>query len=127
VFMIREDEKEYTFRVTATCTQEMLTETALNVPHVQIWANLLSEGVCPALRDSTTTLQGDVSATFTNAGGTVNATLANSGVAEGTYSCVHVDTKGRVTSGALSLVFASSLNDTESLNNLAVGGVAIIG
>lgn len=127
VFMIREDEKEYTFRVTVTCTQEMLTETALNVPHVQIWANLLSEGVCPALRDSTTTLQGDVSATFTNEGGTVNATLANSGVTEGTYSCVHVDAKGRVTAGALSLVFASSLDDTESLNNLAEGGVAIIG
>lgn len=42
-----------------------------------------------------------------------------------TFSAVHVNKKGIVTSGAQQIVFASSLNDS-ALNNLVLGGVAII-
>lgn len=77
------------------------------------------------LTETKTTLTGDVNAEFTNAGGKITATLPDTGVTAGTYSCVSVDAKGRVTAGALSLAFASSIDDP-SLNNLADGGVAII-
>lgn len=77
------------------------------------------------LAETKTTLTGDVNAEFTNAGGKITATLPDTGVTAGTYSCVSVDAKGRVTAGALSLAFASSIDDP-SLNNLAEGGVAII-
>lgn len=42
-----------------------------------------------------------------------------------TFSAVHVNKKGIVTSGAQQIVFASNLNDSR-LNNLVEGGVAII-
>lgn len=42
-----------------------------------------------------------------------------------TFSAVHVNKKGIVTSGAQQIVFASTINDS-ALNNLAVGGVAIV-
>lgn len=42
-----------------------------------------------------------------------------------TFSAVHVNKQGIVTSGAQQIVFAPTINDT-TLNNLAVGGVAII-
>ena len=42
-----------------------------------------------------------------------------------TFSAVHVNKKGIVTSGAQQIVFASSLNDS-NLNKLVLGGVAII-
>lgn len=44
---------------------------------------------------------------------------------ERTFSAVHVNKQGIVTSGAQQIVFASTINDA-TLNNLAVGGVAII-
>jgi len=127
VFTLSYNDEKYTFQLTATMRPESVDQVLFDVTFVDIFVRLLTQNITPALRSTRTTLQGDVSATFTNAGGTVNATLADSGVTEGTYSCVHVDAKGRVTRGALSLVFASSLDDTESLDNLAVGGVAIIG
>lgn len=42
-----------------------------------------------------------------------------------TFSAVHVNKKGIITSGAQQIVFASTINDS-ALNDLAVGGVAII-
>ena len=42
-----------------------------------------------------------------------------------TFSAVHVNKQGIVTSGAQQIVFAHTINDSD-LNNLAVGGVAII-
>lgn len=42
-----------------------------------------------------------------------------------TFSAVHVNKQGIVTSGAQQIVFASTINDS-ALNNLVVGGVAII-
>ena len=42
-----------------------------------------------------------------------------------TFSAVHVNKKGIVTSGAQQIVFASTINDS-ALNNLVIGGVAII-
>lgn len=44
---------------------------------------------------------------------------------ERTFSAVHVNKKGIVTSGAQQIVFAPNLEDPH-LNNLAIGGVAII-
>lgn len=44
---------------------------------------------------------------------------------ERTFSAVHVNKQGIVTSGAQQIVFASTINDS-ALNNLVVGGVAII-
>ena len=42
-----------------------------------------------------------------------------------TFSAVHVNKKGIVTSGAQQIIFASNLDDT-NLNKLVIGGVAII-
>ena len=42
-----------------------------------------------------------------------------------TFSAVHVNKQGIVTSGAQQIVFASTINDS-ALNNLVIGGVAII-
>ena len=42
-----------------------------------------------------------------------------------TFSAVHVNKKGIVTSGAQQIVFASTINDS-ALNKLVIGGVAII-
>ena len=52
-------------------------------------------------------------------------TLANSGVAAGTYSAVQVDSKGRVVKGQQSIVFATSLDDS-ALDDLAIGGIAVV-
>lgn len=53
---------------------------------------------------------------------TINLTLANSGVAAGTYSAVAVDAKGRVTAGS-QIVEWGAKGQTEPSANLAVGGL----
>lgn len=53
---------------------------------------------------------------------TINLTLANSGVAAGTYSAVAVDAKGRVTAGN-QIVEWGAKGQTEPSANLAVGGL----
>lgn len=53
---------------------------------------------------------------------TINLTLANSGVAAGTYSTVAVDAKGRVTAGS-QIVEWGAKGQTEPSANLAVGGL----
>lgn len=53
---------------------------------------------------------------------TINLTLANSGVAAGTYSAVAVDAKGRVTAGN-QIVEWGVKGQTEPSANLAVGGL----
>ena len=77
----------------------------------------------------TFTLAGDVtgSASFDgSANVSISATIKNSGVSAGTYSAVNVNTKGIVTAGQQAIVFADSLEDS-SLNNLVIGGLAIVG
>lgn len=69
--------------------------------------------------------KGDVSGTGTYANG-VTMTLSQTGVAEGTYSAVTVNLQGRVTAGYQMVAFADSLDDT-SLDDLAIGGIAVIG
>lgn len=76
----------------------------------------------------TFTFTGDVtgSATFDGSGNvSIALTLANSGVAAGTYSAVQVDSKGRVVKGQQFIVFATSLDDS-ALNDLAIGGIAVV-
>lgn len=51
--------------------------------------------------------------------------LSNTGVTAGTYSAVQVDSKGRVTKGQQSVVFATGTSDS-ALNNLCIGGLAFI-
>lgn len=53
---------------------------------------------------------------------TITLTLANSGVAAGTYSAVAVDAKGRVTAGS-QIVEWGAKGQTEPSANLAVGGL----
>lgn len=66
------------------------------------------------------------SATFNgSADASINVTLSNTGVAAGVYSAVQVDAKGRVLKGQQMVAFATSMSDT-TLNNLAIGGIAIV-
>lgn len=58
--------------------------------------------------------------------GGITTTLSNTGIHAGTYSALTVDAKGRATKGWQWLVFAPTINDDETLNKLAIGGVAII-
>lgn len=58
-------------------------------------------------------------------GSEINTILSNTGIDAGTYSALTVDAKGRATAGAQQIVFAPNLKDPH-LNNLAIGGVAII-
>lgn len=77
----------------------------------------------------TISLSGDVtgSAAFDGSSNVaINATMKDSGVAAGTYSAVKVNSKGVVTQGQQAVVFANSLEDS-SLNNLVIGGIAVIG
>ena len=77
----------------------------------------------------TLNLAGDVtgSASFDgSANVSISATIKNSGVSAGTYSAVNVNAKGIVTAGQQAIVFADSLEDS-SLNNLVIGGLAIVG
>ena len=55
----------------------------------------------------------------------ITATLSNTSIKSGTYSALTVDAKGRATAGGQQIVFAPNLNDP-NLNNLVIGGVAII-
>lgn len=74
-------------------------------------------------------MSGDVtgSASFDgSANATISATLKNSGVTAGTYSAVQVNAKGIVTKGQQVLAFADSI-DAAELNNLCIGGMAIVG
>ena len=60
-----------------------------------------------------------------SADASINVTLSNTGVAAGVYSAVQVDAKGRVLKGQQMVAFATSMSDT-TLNNLAIGGIAIV-
>ena len=68
----------------------------------------------------TITLSGD--ATGSSVNGALAVTLANTGVAAGTYSAVSVDAKGRVTAGA-QMIEVGSTGQTAPSASLAVGGL----
>ena len=72
----------------------------------------------------TVTLKGDVKGSG-KVNGEIATTLSTTGITAGTYSALTVDEKGRATAGGQQIVFASKITDA-SLNNLVVGGVAII-
>ena len=55
----------------------------------------------------------------------ITTTLSTTGVHAGTYSAITVDAKGRATAGYQQIRFASTIDDP-ILNDLVVGGVAII-
>lgn len=77
----------------------------------------------------TISLSGDVtgSASFDGSSNVaINAIMKDSGVSAGTYSAVKVNSKGVVLQGQQAVVFANSLEDS-SLNNLVIGGIAVIG
>lgn len=77
----------------------------------------------------TVSLSGDItgSAAFDgSANVALIATMKDSGVSAGTYSAVKVNSKGVVLQGQQAVVFANSLEDS-SLNNLVIGGIAVIG
>ena len=77
----------------------------------------------------TVSLSGDVTGSTTFDGSSnvaINATMKDSGVSAGTYSAVKVNSKGVVLQGQQAVVFANSLEDS-SLNNLVIGGIAVIG
>lgn len=74
----------------------------------------------------TVTLKGDVTGGGKVNDGGITTTLSNTGIHAGTYSALTVDAKGRATKGWQWLVFATTIDDDETLKNLAVGGVAII-
>lgn len=58
-------------------------------------------------------------------GSGITTTLSNTGIPAGTYSALKVDAKGRAIEGGQQIVFAPNLKDPH-LNNLVIGGVAII-
>lgn len=74
----------------------------------------------------TVKLNGDVTGNGKVNGSEITTTLSNTGIHAGTYSALTVDAKGRATKGWQWLVFAPTINDDKILNQLAVGGVAII-
>lgn len=80
--------------------------------------------VSTAIGKGTVTLKGDVKGSGKVNGEIVTA-LSNTGITAGTYSALTVDAKGRATAGGQQIVFASAIDDS-ALNNLVVGGVAII-
>lgn len=73
----------------------------------------------------TVKLKGDVTGSGKVNDSGITTTLSNTGVTAGTYSALTVDAKGRATAGGQQIVFASAIDDS-ALNNLVVGGVAII-
>lgn len=77
------------------------------------------------INTGTVKLKGDVTGNGKVNDGGINTTLSTTGITPGTYSALTVDAKGRATAGAQQIVFASTINDS-ALNNLVIGGVAII-
>lgn len=73
----------------------------------------------------TVKLKGDVTGSGKVNDSGITTTLSNTGITAGTYSALTVDAKGRATAGGQQIVFASKITD-DSLNNLVIGGVAII-
>lgn len=84
-----------------------------------------AEQVGTLINAGTVKLKGDVTG-----GGKVNdsgitTTLSTTGITPGTYSALTVDAKGRATEGGQQIVFAPTIDDP-ILNNLVIGGVAIV-
>ena len=55
----------------------------------------------------------------------ITTTLSNTGIHAGTYSALKVDAKGRAIEGGQQIRFASTIDDP-ILNDLVIGGVAIV-
>lgn len=73
----------------------------------------------------TVKLKGDVTGNGKVNDSGIITTLSNTGIAAGTYSALTVDAKGRATAGGQQIRFASTVDDP-ILNDLVIGGVAII-
>lgn len=72
------------------------------------------------------TFSGDVSGEGVINDPDIQLDLTNTGITPGTYSALTVDAKGRATAGGQQIRFASTIDDP-ILNDLVIGGVAIIG
>lgn len=121
--------KALTTRLTAV--EEKATANATNISSVGTRVTNIENGTKAAGKATKLanarkiSIAGDVtgSADFDgSADKTINLTLANSGVAAGTYSAVAVDAKGRVTAGS-QIVEWGAKGQTEPSANLAVGGL----
>ena len=73
----------------------------------------------------TVKLKGDVTGNGKVNDTGINITLSKTGIPAGTYSALTVDAKGRATAGGQQIRFASTIDDP-ILNDLVIGGVAII-
>lgn len=98
-------------------TQEFVADATKEYQTADQVKNLINTG--------TVKLKGDVTGNGKVNDGGINTTLSTTGITPGTYSALTVDAKGRATAGAQQIVFASTINDS-ALNNLVIGGVAII-
>lgn len=114
-----------------TAVEEKATANATNISSVGTRATNIENGTKAAGKATKLanarkiSIAGDAtgSADFDgSADKTINLTLANSGVAAGTYSAVAVDAKGRVTAGN-QIVEWGAKGQTEPSANLAVGGL----
>lgn len=81
--------------------------------------------VTTLINAGTVTLKGDVTGNGKVNDSGINTILSNTGIPAGTYSALTVDAKGRATAGYQQIRFASTIDDP-ILNDLVIGGVAII-
>ena len=81
------------------------------------------DGTTPITNITTVTLQFQKTHAPNVTYGKGTITLPNSGITEGSYSCVSVNSKGIVTKGQQFIVSTTNLSD---VTNLAVGGIAIV-
>ena len=114
-----------------TTAEGNITSNDGDISALQTRAAKLEDGTTPAGKANQLTTGRKISLTGDATGNTtfdgtadksIAVTLANTGVAAGTYSAVAVDTKGRVTAGSQIIEWGTSGQKTPSAN-LAVGGL----
>ncbi len=114
-----------------TTAEANITSNDTDITALQDRATKLEDGTTPAGKATKLatarkiSLTGDATGNTTfdgSADKSIAVTLANTGVAAGTYSAVAVDAKGRVTAGNQIVEWGAS-GQTEPSANLAVGGL----
>ena len=114
-----------------TTAEANITSNDTDIANLQDRATKLEDGTTPAGKATKLatarkiSLTGDATGNTTfdgSADKSIAVTLANTGVAAGTYSAVAVDAKGRVTAGNQIVEWGTS-GQTEPSANLAVGGL----
>lgn len=114
-----------------TAVEEKATTNATNISSVETRVTNIENGTKAAGKATKLATARKISITGDATGSaefdgsadkSISLTLANSGVAAGTYSAVAVDAKGRVTAGN-QIVEWGAKGQTEPSDNLAVGGL----